>query len=71
MGTEPLRIDILNAIEGVEFDEVYQFAEEYEDDGIKMKVIHINHLIKNKKAVGRPKDLADVRALEKILNKKK
>jgi predicted nucleotidyltransferase len=71
MGAEPLRIDILNSIQGVTFDEVYQMAEEYEDEGVKMKVIHINHLIKNKLAAGRPKDLADVRALEKILNKKK
>lgn len=71
MGEEPLKIDILNSIQGVEFKEVYEFAEEYEDEGIKMKVIHINHLIKNKIAAGRPKDLADVRALEKILNRKK
>jgi predicted nucleotidyltransferase len=71
MGSEPLRIDILNSIQGVEFDEVYESAEEYEDEGVKMKVIHINHLIKNKIAAGRPKDLADVRALEKIINNKK
>jgi len=70
MGTEPLRIDILNAIAGVEFDEVYDCAEKYVDEGVEMKVIHINHLIKNKLAAGRPKDIADVTALEKILKRK-
>jgi predicted nucleotidyltransferase len=71
MGVEPLRIDVLNSLPAVTFEEVYQQSEEYEDEGVKMKVIHINHLIANKRAVGRPKDMADVRALEKILKRKK
>ena len=36
-----------------------------------MKVIHINHLIQNKLAVGREKDIADVKALQKISKKGK
>jgi len=71
MGKEPLRIDILSSLPGITFDEVINSAEVYEEDGVKIKVIHINHLIKNKLAVGRPQDIADVKALQKIINRKK
>jgi hypothetical protein len=71
MGKEPLRIDLLSELPGLNFEEVYDSSEPYEDEGVTMRVIHINHLIKNKIAVGRPKDLADVSVLEKLANKKK
>lgn len=71
MGVPPLRIDILSSLPGVRFEEVWDEANEYEEEGIKLKVININHLIANKLAVGRDKDKADVTALQKILNKKK
>jgi predicted nucleotidyltransferase len=71
MGIEPLRIGILSSLPGVSFDDVYNQAEEHEDGGVKFKVIHINHLIQNKLAVGRPQDIADVNALQKILKRKK
>ncbi|MFI5195493.1 MAG: hypothetical protein ACHQD8_00250 [Chitinophagales bacterium] len=54
MGKEPLRIDIFSALPGVEFDEVYKMADDYEYEGVKMKIIHTTHLIKNKLAVARP-----------------
>ena len=41
-----------------------------EIDELKVPVIAISDLIKNKKASGRLQDLADVRVLEKILLKK-
>jgi predicted nucleotidyltransferase len=69
MGVEPLRIDILSSLPGVNFDDVFIEAKEYEEEGVKMKVIHINHLIQNKLAVGRPQDMADVKALQKILKR--
>jgi len=71
MGVPPLRIDILSSLPGVRFEEVWENANEYEEEGIKLKVININHLIANKLAVGRDKDKADVTALQKILNRKK
>jgi predicted nucleotidyltransferase len=70
MGVEPLRIDIFSSLPGVTFDEVIREANEYKEEDITMKVIHINHLIQNKLAVGRPQDIADVRALQKILKRK-
>ncbi len=71
MGRIPYRIDILNAIPGVTFAEAYEASVIYEEDHIAIRCIHINHLINNKKAVGRNKDLMDVKTLEKILKRKK
>lgn len=70
LGNEPIRIDLFNSLPGVEFDEVYQDAFEHEEEGIKFKVIHVNHLIQNKNTVGRLQDLDDVKKLKKLLAKK-
>jgi hypothetical protein len=70
MGRPPFRIDILTDISGVSFNEVYESSKVYEDEGLKIRCIHINELIRNKKATGRLKDLGDVEMLEKILKKR-
>lgn len=70
MGRPPFRIDILTDISGVSFKEVYESSKIYEDERLKIRCIHINELIRNKKATGRPKDLGDVDMLEKILKKR-
>jgi hypothetical protein len=55
----------MNGIEAG-FDECFHAARIMEIDGIRIPVLHIQHLINNKKAVGRPKDQLDVENLEKI-----
>lgn len=70
LGRPPFRIDILTSISGVTFDEVYNSSRIFEDEGLKIRCIHINELIRNKKASGRLKDLADADKLEKILQKR-
>ena len=70
MGRPPFRIDILTDISGVSFKEAYESSKIYEDEGLKIRCIHINELIRNKKATGRLKDLGDVDMLEKILKKR-
>lgn len=62
------KLDIMTSMVGVEasFDECLQMARWAEIMGILIPVLHINHLIANKKAIGRPKDLLDVINLEKI-----
>ena len=64
MGVVPRRIDIITSIEGVEFDEAWPDRKEVEIEGLKIPVIGRSHLLKNKKALGRPQDLADVAWLE-------
>lgn len=70
MGRPPFRIDILTDISGVSFKDAYDTSKIYEDDGLKIRCIHINELIRNKKASGRLKDLADADMLEKIIKKR-
>jgi hypothetical protein len=50
---------------------VFNTSKIYEDGNVKIRCIHINELIRNKKASGRLKDLADAEMLEKILKKRK
>lgn len=66
LGYPPLRIDILNAISGVDFDAAYHSRLETEIDGLKISFISVNDLIRNKRNVGRPKDIGDIEALEKL-----
>ncbi len=70
MGRPPFRIDVLTGISGVSFQEAYNSSKVYEDEGLAIRCIHINELIKNKKASGRTKDLGDAEMLEKIVKKR-
>lgn len=70
LGNIPVRIDLFCDLPALEFKEVYDQAYDYSEDGINLKVIHINHLIQNKKFVGRLQDMDDVKKLEKIIKKR-
>jgi hypothetical protein len=61
-----LNSEILTSIEGVGFAEAYQAAHVVEVDGVTVRVISKEHLIRDKRAVGRPKDLLDVERLEAL-----
>jgi hypothetical protein len=61
LGVPPICVDILQSIDGVEFDSVWQASSEYTVDGFRARYISVEHLITNKLASGRPQDLADVR----------
>ena len=63
----PRRIDIISSISGVGFDEAFGDRIVADVDGLKVPVISINKLIKNKEASGRDKDLLDVKILKKYL----
>ena len=65
IGREPLRIEILSAIDGVVFDECTGNAEEKEIAGVLLKYIHYDDLKKNKLSTGRTKDKADIEARKK------
>jgi len=70
IGTEPIRIDIITRIAGLNFEEAMNNVNIMEIDGLQVPVISIEDLIKNKKASGRFQDLADAKVLEKILEKR-
>ena len=65
IGVPPNRIDIATEIDGVAFEEAWpgRFATNYSDQPIT--VIGRAHLIRNKRAAGRPQDLLDLERLER------
>lgn len=65
MGIPPNRIDLLNTIEGITFEEAWPHRVKAPHGDAWMWVIGIDDLIRNKRAVGRPADLADVEKLER------
>lgn len=64
MGMPPFRLEVSTAIDGVEFDECYENRAVFHIDEISVNLISLDDLIKNKRAAGRLKDLADVEELE-------
>jgi hypothetical protein len=64
-------LDIMTTMKGLEtlsFDFCLKEANKADLEGIIVPFLHINHLIANKKAVNRPRDLIDIIELEKIRN---
>lgn len=70
MGQPPMRVDFLRTIDGVDAAELFRDAIEAEVDGISIRVISIDHLIRNKRAAGRPVDLLDADFLERVRDRR-
>lgn len=64
LGRKPWRIDILTSIDGVSFEQAWKTRVKAEFVVAPLYVIGRNMLMKNKRAAGREKDLADVAMLE-------
>lgn len=63
LGQPPHRIDLLTSLTGVSPEEIWHSLERGELDGLAVPFLGRAILIKNKKATGRPRDLADVQEL--------
>ena len=63
-GVAPARIDILTGVSGLSFDEAWPGRLDVRIEGVEVPVIGREALIRNKRAAGRPRDLADVSELE-------
>ncbi len=63
MGNPPVRIELISQASGVEFDDCYNDRLEGEIDGIKINIISLADLKKNKLSAGRHKDLNDIENL--------
>lgn len=62
-GVPPVAIDILVKLSGISFNEMFSRAVYFEDDGLKIRVIHLNDLLQAKRIAARPKDLDDLENL--------
>lgn len=63
IGVPPLRLEVMNEISGVRFEDCYDRRAEEEIDGVRVSFIDRESLLANKRAAGRTRDLADVEAL--------
>lgn len=66
IGVAPRRIDILTALSGLDFEDTFGRSIPVRIEGIQVYVPSIDDLIRNKRAAGRTKDLADAEALEDL-----
>ena len=67
IGYPPLRINLLNTIDGVEFKEALLNMQKNElENNFTVNYIGLDDLVKNKKASGRKQDITDVKTLQKI-----
>ena len=64
LGVVPARIDILTELTGLSFEEAWADRTTSRFDQLDVDVIGLRAFIKNKRATGRPKDLADIDTLE-------
>lgn len=74
LGVPPVRIDLLTAIDGVQFPSAWshQRTAEFADlPGCKVPVIAMEDMVANKELVARPQDLVDVAQIKKYMAKAK
>jgi hypothetical protein len=64
IGSAPQRIDLMTTLEGVPFDYASPRRLDIDLDGIRIPVLNREDLATNKRAVGRPQDMADASWLE-------
>lgn len=69
IGLAPHRIDILTSIDGVEFEEAWQSRVPKSVAGLEINVLAPHLLLRNKRKLGRPKDLVDAAWIERKIAK--
>lgn len=65
IGVVPRRIDILTSITGVTFAEAWPQRTDARYEGVPFPIIGLDALVKNKRALGRPRDLLDLELLRR------
>ncbi|MFN0200253.1 MAG: DUF6036 family nucleotidyltransferase [Bacteroidia bacterium] len=69
-GREPQRIDIINVVDGINFEACYEQKEIFVYNDITIPYLNFEDLKINKLSSGRAKDKADIKELEKRKKKK-
>jgi hypothetical protein len=62
-GLPPLRIDVMTSVSGLTFDEAWRARIEGRIEGVQVPILDRDSFIRNKRASGRKKDLADLELL--------
>ncbi len=66
IGVEPGRVDVLTKVTGVDFAAAWAGRIDAVFGDVRAHVIGLTELLANKRAAGRPQDVADVAALERL-----
>lgn len=66
IGVAPRRIDIITSASGLRFEEAFSRSSVVVIEGLEVHIPSVDDLIRNKRAAGRTKDLADAEALEAL-----
>jgi hypothetical protein len=64
LGRSPIQIDLINEASGINFKDCYTNRKVLSVQDITISIISKEDLIKNKKASGRHRDLADIESME-------
>jgi hypothetical protein len=59
-GLPPLRIDVMTSVSGLTFDEAWRTRIEGKIEGVNVPILDRQSFIRNKRASGRTKDVADL-----------
>ncbi len=65
-GVPPVRVDLLRSADGIDTESVIARAVRATVDGLEIRLLALDDLIANKRAAGRPQDLADAALLERV-----
>jgi hypothetical protein len=69
IGRAPLRIEIINELSGVNFEDAFSNKQFIElEDKLLVPIISVDDLFRNKSSTGRAKDKADLEELRKFLS---
>jgi hypothetical protein len=66
IGVAPRRIDIITTASGLQFEEAFANSLAVDIEGIEVHIPSLPDLIRNKRASGRTRDIADAEALEEL-----
>lgn len=70
IGYPPLRIDILNSIDGVEFKGAYPNSKIIKTENLEIRFIGLKDFIRSKSDFGRLQDLVDIHEIKKWIIEK-
>ena len=62
-GCPPVSIDIMTEVKGLNFENTFKESKIVKVENLSVRLIHYEHLLRAKKAAGRPKDLDDLENL--------
>ena len=65
-GVPPSAIDIMVKVKGLVFDDCYKNVVIFEDDGLYIKTLYLDHLLEAKTMAARPKYLDDIKNLKRL-----